>query len=55
MTRVGKQQERRNKCPRKRTPLFAEKTGSKKDHLPKGYKEHSNALEDQGIFIAKIK
>jgi len=55
MTRVGKQEERRNRCPRKRKTSFAKKTGPKKDNLNSGYKEHTNALEDNSVFIAKIK
>jgi hypothetical protein len=55
MTRMGKQEERRNKCPRKRKPSFAEKTGPKKDALPAGYKEHKNSVELENIFISKIK
>jgi len=36
----------------------SEKTGPKKDALPKGYKEHHNAVEGEKastVFIAKIK
>ncbi len=57
MTRIGKQEERRNRCPHRPRPP-AEKTGSKKDNLPKGFKEHANSLESsqaQGsVFIPKI-
>lgn len=58
MTRMSKQGERRAKSPRRcRAP--SPKTGPKKDQLPKGFKEHSNALEgtslSQSSFIPKIK
>lgn len=55
MTRIGKKQERRNRSPRKhRAP--SEKTGSKKDNLPEGFKPHENALGSQAnAFIAKVK
>lgn len=57
MTRIGKQQERRAVSPRRpRSP--SAKTGPKKDNLPKGFREHANALDDnrsQSVFIAKIK
>lgn len=55
MTRQGKQEERRAKCPRKRKPSFAAKTGPKKDNLPSGYKEHQNSVELENTFISKIK
>lgn len=55
MTRIGKQEERRNRCPRKRKTSFATKTGPKKDNLNLGFREHLNALEDTSVFIAKIK
>jgi len=54
MTRIGKVEEKRNRSPRKRRIFYA-KTGSKKDNLPLGYKEHSNALDNPSIFIAKVK
>lgn len=57
MVRISKQSERRNRSPRKnRAP--AEKTGSLKDNLPKGYKEHGNALSGEiaaKAYIPKIK
>ncbi len=57
MVRISKQQERRNRFPRKnRNP--SEKTGSIKDKLPKGFKEHANAVEGDFatmVFIPKIK
>ena len=53
MTRVGKKEERRNQSPR-RPRLAGTKTGPKKDNLPKGFKEHPNAVEGQ-MFIPKVK
>ncbi len=55
MTRMGKQEERRNMNPKKRKPCIFKKTGPKKDALNKGYKVHENALSSQNIFIAKVK
>jgi hypothetical protein len=55
MTRIGKQQERRMKNPKKRKPAIFNKTGPKKDSLKSGYKEHENAIKDQYAFIPKIK
>ncbi len=52
MTRIGKQEERRNRCPRRPRPP-APKSGPKKDNLPKGYREHENVYEGQG-FIPKV-
>ena len=52
MTRMSKQGERRNKCPKK-SKYPSPKTGPKKDQLPKGYKEHANALTSQNTFISK--
>ena len=57
MVRISKQAERRAKSPRKhRAP--SEKTGTRKDNLPNGFKAHPNALEDAAshvTFIPKIK
>jgi len=53
MTRMSKQGKRRNQCPRKRK-YPAPKTGSKKDNLPLGYKEHVNVMATSGVFIPKI-
>jgi hypothetical protein len=57
MTRIGKQEERRNRSPR-RPRIAGPKTGPKKDNLPKGYKERANSIDntsaDQGVFIPKI-
>jgi len=55
MSRVSKQEERRAMSPKKRKYRIFEKTGSKKDNLQKGYKEHVNALESTEIFIGKVK
>ena len=58
MVRISKQNERRGQSPRKRQVCLESKTGSKVDSLPKGYKEHANAVagDQAGIaFIPKIK
>ena len=56
MVRISKQAERRAKCPHRPRPP-AVKTGSKKDRLEKGFKEHVNVVQDaqlaQKIFIPK--
>lgn len=57
MVRISKQNQRRNQSPRKRQH-HSNKTGPKKDLLPKGYKEHANALQGEfasQMFIPKIK
>lgn len=43
MTRMSKKGEIRGKYPRK-TKAPQLKTGPKQDNLPKGFKEHANAL-----------
>lgn len=57
MVRISKQQERRNRFPRKhRKP--SEKTGPLACNLPNGFKDHANAVEGdlaKTIFIPKIK
>lgn len=57
MVRISKQSERRNTSPRKhRKPSV--KTGALQDNLPKGFKEHSNALDgglEKLAFIPKIR
>lgn len=54
MVRISKQQERRSVSPRRPT-IAGKKTGSRKDNLPKGYKEHINAAgEGAVVFIPKI-
>ncbi len=55
MVRISKQQERRSVSPRRPT-VSGKKTGPKKDNLPNGYKEHTNAAEGMAqVFIPKIK
>jgi hypothetical protein len=57
MVRISKQNERRMKSPR-RSKKPSAKTGSLKDNLPAGYKEHINALEGELAtigFIPKIR
>ena len=56
MTRISKQAERRNRSPRKHKKPVA-KTGPKKDNLPLGYKERSNAVEGDvaaQVYVGKI-
>lgn len=57
MVRISKQGERRNESPRRpRAP--SKKTGSQRDKLPKGFKEHANAVAGEAAakaFIPKIK
>jgi len=55
MVRISKQQERRNRCPKRCRPP-ALKTGSKAEAV--SYKPHANAVEGNlaGLaFIPKIK
>lgn len=48
MVRLSKQMRKRAQSPRKhRAP--SPKTGPRKDALPKGYKEHANAVADTAI------
>jgi len=57
MVRMSKQGERRNQCPKRCRPPY-KKTGSQKDSLELGYKEHANALQGQAaqqVFIPKVK
>jgi hypothetical protein len=57
MVRISKQAERRNRCPRRCRPP-SPKTGSRKDNLPAGFKEHANAVEGSAaklVFIPRIK
>ena len=54
---MSKQGKRRNTSPR-RPNIAGQKTGSKKDALPKGYKVIENAVEGElskTSFIPKIK
>jgi hypothetical protein len=55
MTRISKQGKRRALSPRKHKKP-REKSSSKQDHLPLGYKAHENALEGNfTVFIGKVK
>ncbi len=57
MVRISKQEERRQRNP-KRRKAPAKKTGPKKDNLSVGYKPHANSLEGlaaASFFIPKIK
>lgn len=57
MVRISKQAERRSRMPR-RPKLSRGKTGTKKDNLSAGFKEHPNALQGDFAalaFIPKIK
>jgi len=57
MTRQSKQGERRAISPRRPRPP-SPKTGSKKDSLPLGFKEHENAMSGEmstGRFFPKVK
>lgn len=57
MTRTSKKEERRNRSPRK-PKIAGVKTGKKKDNLPRGFKEHVNAIENpesEISFIPKIR
>jgi len=56
MTRVSKKAERRGRSPR-RCKAPQPKTGPLKDNLPKGFKEHSNAVDKElaaSVYIPKI-
>ena len=56
MTRMSKQDKRRNMSPKKRHPNLSKKTGPKKDQLKEGYKVQQNALENpENVFIPKIR
>lgn len=52
MTRISKKDQLKN-SPRK-TKKAAVKTGSLKDNLPKGYREHSNILNSKTHYIPKV-
>ena len=57
MVRISKQAQKRQRFPRKHRPS-SQKTGSLKDNLPQGFKEHANAIEGELasiLFIPKIK
>jgi hypothetical protein len=57
MVRISKQAEKRRRSPRKcRAPSV--KTGPRKDNLPKGFKEHQNAVGGdlaEKVYIPKIR
>lgn len=56
MVRISKQAEKRSRYPRKHKKPSA-KTGSLKDNLPNGFKEHPNALQGElalTVYISKI-
>lgn len=55
MTRMSKQAKRRAKCPKKRLPSFALKTGPKKDNLSEGYRVHENTAPHETCFIPKVR
>lgn len=55
MTRPSKQSERRALCPRKLKRSFAKKSGPKKDNLTLGYKPLENSVQNNRVFIAKVK
>jgi len=57
MVRISKQQERRQRSPRRRRAPAA-KTGPRQDNLPLGFKAHENAIEGplaESHFIPKIR
>ena len=57
MTRMSKQGERRAVSPRRPRPP-ALKTGSKRDNLQFGFKEHENAISEgaaAGRFFPKVR
>ncbi len=57
MVRISKQNERRQRSPR-RHQRASQKTGPQKDALPKGYKEHENAVAANlapTIFVPKVR
>jgi len=56
MTRMSKPAKRRAVSPRKRRHA-GPKTGPKTDNLPKGFREHANAISGDlanQVFIPKI-
>ena len=57
MTRMSKQNERRAVSRRKhRAP--SPKSGTKKDNLPKGFREHPNAVDGDlasSVFVGKVR
>lgn len=53
MVRISKQAEKRSRNPKK-TKAPSVKTGPLKDSLPKGFKEHANALQGDLAATAYI-
>lgn len=53
MTRISKQNKKRNLNPKKRKPPIFLKTGPQKEPFP--YKNHTNCINANNIFIPKIK
>lgn len=53
MVRISKQSEKRQRSPRRNRPP-SKKTGAFRDKLPKGFKEHANALEGEAAKLAYI-
>lgn len=53
MTRMSKQGERRNKCPKKTKPNLSKKTGPKKSSH--AFKEHVNGIDSSSAFIPKMR
>ena len=53
MVRISKKDRLKNSPRKPRVP--GKKTGPLKDNLPKGFREHSNALETQNAFIPEVK
>ena len=57
MTRLSKQARRRLVSPR-RPSVPGQKTGTKRDNLPQGFKAHANAVSDGAalnVFIPVIR
>lgn len=57
MVRISKKNRDRSVSPRRPQPE-QKKTGAVRDNLPKGYKEHENALEGEkqaGCFVGLVK
>lgn len=58
MVRISKQEERRQRSPHRHQNMVRTATGPKKDKLPKGYREHTNAVTGDlsgKVFIGKVK
>jgi hypothetical protein len=52
MTRIGKQEERRHKCPKKHKHPLSIKTGPKKEA---SLKNKENTVDSSNTFIPKIR